>query len=416
MNPYLVARLPVGQLAEDAVRDVSRALGEYNAVVGARPKHLQASAERIAAAFRSEQFFQWQGKPVSAFAPHSGFFRTVDGWVRTHANYPHHRGRLLTALGLPDRADRDSLARELRRRESAEIESAAVDAGAIAVQVRPESVWRTSPQGSVAADVQSRRRDDQLRAPSLNGLAGLRVVDMTRVIAGPVCTRTLALLGATVLRIDPPHMPEIGWQHLDTGQGKFSTVADLRTHADRHAVAEIISAADVLVTGYRPGSLAVFDLPCVPGMVRAEISAWGWHGPWRMRRGFDSIVQAASGISLIESADGATPGALPAQALDHASGYFLAAEIIRALTQRLEDGHGRDVMVSLAGTANRLLDLPGRQTERGFQAAPPQSTTIAHGDCVYARPVFTEFSDYRWPARPWGKDALSWPAVTGPER
>nr|WP_260153005.1 CoA transferase [Hoyosella altamirensis] len=409
--------MPVGQLAENAVRDVSRALSEYHAAIGSQPPALVATAERIAAAFRSDQLFRWRGKPASAFAPHSGFFRTVDGWVRTHANYPHHRSRLLTLLGLPDRADRDSLARELSRRASAEIESAAVDAGAIAVQVRPESVWRTSPQGSVAANVQFRRRDDRLRAaPSLNGLAGLRVVDMTRVIAGPVCTRTLALLGATVLRIDPPHMPEIGWQHLDTGQGKFSTVADLRTHADRHSVAEIISTADVFVTGYRPGSLAVFDLPIVPGMVRAEVSAWGWHGPWRMRRGFDSIVQAASGISLIESADGETPGALPAQALDHASGYFLAAGIIRALTKRLEDGHGHDVMVSLAGTANRLLDLPGRQSERGNQAAPPQSTTIGHGDCVYARPVFNEFPDYRWPTHPWGEDALSWPAAKGPER
>ncbi|HST65844.1 MAG TPA: CoA transferase, partial [Mycobacteriales bacterium] len=194
-----------------------------------------------------------------------------------------------------------------------EAEELIVGAGGIAAAVRTAAEWAAHPQGSQVGSLPLlsvlRRADAGPRAlPSAP-----RVLDLTRVIAGPVATRTLALWGADVLRVDPPGLPEIEWQHLDTGAGKRTTVLDVRSER----FAALAAEADVLVHGYRPGALDLDPiLAANPSLVVASLSAWGAAGPWAGRRGFDSIVQAASGIALIESADAVTPGALPAQALD----------------------------------------------------------------------------------------------------
>ena len=255
-------------------------------------------------------------------------------------------------------------------------------------------------------------------------LAGVRVLDLTRVIAGPVATRTLALLGADVLRVDPPDPAEIEWQHLDTGQGKRSAVLDLRDATGLRTAQDLLDAADVLVTGYRPGSIEALGLRVPPGVVTGRVSAWGDTGPWAGRRGFDSIVQAASGIALLEGRDG-VPGALPAQALDHASGYLLAAGIVDALRLRGDevgrgDGVRRDVSVSLARTATWLLDLPGRdplhppatvprRPEPGGGPGGTGDETVTHGSVTTARPALPGYDDYPHPARPWTSDTPTWP-------
>ncbi|MFC7022671.1 CoA transferase [Promicromonospora thailandica] len=243
------------------------------------------------------------------------------------------------------------------------------------------------------------------------------MLDLTRVVAGPVATRTLALLGADVLRVDPPDPAEIAWQHLDTGQGKRSTVLDLRTAPGLRTARELLDAADALVTGYRPGAVEALGLRAPSGVVTGRVSAWGDAGPWAGRRGFDSIVQAACGIALLEGHDGA-PGALPAQALDHASGYLLAAGLVDALTLRdggpgaTGDGRGRDVSVSLARTATWLLDLPGRDPVHPPAAAPsgsgPDPRTVTHDRVTTARPALPGYDDYPHPARPWGEDVPVW--------
>lgn len=197
--------------------------------------------------------------------------------------------------------------------------------------------------------------------------SGVRVLDLTRVIAGPVATRTLALLGADVLRVDSPGLPEDPDAHADTGFGKRSAALDLGAPEGRRTLEALLADADVVVTGYRPGALDRFGLaPDAllerhPGLIVAQLCAWGWSGPWAGRRGFDSLVQAATGIAAIEAkaeadadADG-HPGVLPAQALDHGTGYLLAAGVLRGLTGRQEVGGGRHLRLSLAGTASWLL-------------------------------------------------------------
>ncbi|RXZ39429.1 CoA transferase, partial [Agromyces binzhouensis] len=194
-------------------------------------------------------------------------------------------------------------------------------------------------------------------------LAGARVLDLTRVIAGPVTTRTLALLGADVLRIDPPAPAELGWQHLDSGPGKRSALLDLRSAGDAARFDELLAGADAIVLGYRPSSLERLGLdPATlaarhPGLVVGQLAAWGFGGTTGERGGFDSLVQASSGIALIEGTPDA-PGALPAQALDHATGYLLAAAMITLLRRRSVDGGSWLARMSLRRTAAELLGLP----------------------------------------------------------
>ncbi|MEU2202082.1 CoA transferase [Isoptericola sp. NPDC019482] len=415
-DAWLAATLPVLDLALGSVAalaSAARRSGATGPLVERGP-----SPARVAASFGSDRLLRLDGRPVPGFAPLSGFFRTRDGWVRTHANYPHHRARLLHLLGLPDGADRDGLADRLAAVSAATLEDDAAAAGAIVVRVRAEAEWRTSVPGRAAWRgplVRSGVRDDVVARPAeLPGgaapLAGLRVLDLTRVIAGPVATRALGALGADVLRVDPPVPAEIRHQHLDVGQGKRTSLLDLHDAGDRDRAQALLDDADVLVTGYRPGALDRFGLRPPPGAVVAHVSAWGDDGPWAHRRGFDSIVQAASGVALLESPDGEAPGALPAQALDHATGYLLAAGVVDALAAR-DDGRGRDVAASLARTAAWLLDAGARDPGHPPAAAPGPEAVVSHGHrprVTTARPALPGHDDHPAPAHPWGTDHAAW--------
>ena len=318
----------------------------------------------VAAAFRSEAYLRLNGAPAGAgFAPLSRFWPTRDGWVRTHGNYPWHREALLRALGTGE--DPDQVAAAIAGRAAHEVEDLVVGAGGIAAAVRTEAQWRAEPAGQAVAaarlveggrlgDAPPRRRTaDPLPA------SGIRVLDLTRVIAGPVATRYLAALGADVLRLDPPHRPELPLHAYDGLLGKRSALLDLDTDAAR--LDELLGAADVLVHGYRPHALDRFGLtPGAlaerhPGLVVVSLSAWGSTGPWGGRRGFDSIVQAASGIAAAESADGDRPGAMPCQLLDHGTGYLCAAAALRGLADQAVAGGTQVRELSLARTAHWLL-------------------------------------------------------------
>ncbi|MDJ0419549.1 MULTISPECIES: CoA transferase [Rhodococcus] len=420
---YLAARLPVLTLAAGSVAALTGAVDRFDSAVGRDPRPWRLDPERIAASFASDRLLRVSGAPVSGFAELSGFFAAADGWVRTHANYPHHRARLLAALDLPEDAGRDSVAARVGNLTAADVEDRAAAAQAIAVRVRTAAEWAASPQGAAAASgdlvstvvhaassrpgTRQRSRRESARGP----LAGVKVLDLTRVIAGPVATRTLALLGADVLRIDPPAIPEIVVQHLDTGQGKRSALLDLRSADGRLVWDSLLAEADVVVTGYRPGALDGLLDDAPDHLVRGRVCAWGGSGPWAHRRGFDSIVQAASGIATIEGGDD-TPGALPAQALDHATGYLLAAGIVDALAAGHVDGRGRSVDVSLARTGAWLLAADGRSEDPPPAAVPGPRCLTAHGDVVTARPALADFDDYPFPARPWGGDTPGWSGVT----
>ncbi|WOX25162.1 CoA transferase [Streptomyces solicathayae] len=343
----LAARLPVMDLARATVAVAGLAAVERQGLPG--PVRVDDGA--VATAFVSERHLRVDGRAPVAFAPLSRFWRAADGWVRTHANYPHHRAALLAGLGVREESV-DAVAAAIAERKAVEVESAVYAAGGLAVALRTPREWAAHEQGRevAARPLLTRERLDD--APPRRRSGPLRVLDLTRVIAGPVATRTLALLGADVLRIDAPRNPELPDQHADTAVGKRTAALDLDSPADRRTLDELLDSADVLVTGYRPGALDRFGLHR-PGLVVARLSAWGDYGPWGQRRGFDSLVQVATGIAATEGS-AEQPGVLPAQALDHGTGYLLAAAVLRSLTEQDEEGGTRLVRLALAQTGHWL--------------------------------------------------------------
>lgn len=379
----LPARLPVMALARSTVAVCALAAAELAAERDGGPvRAVRVDDGAVATAFVSERQLRIDGRAPSTFAPLSRFWRTSDGWLRTHANYPHHRARLLRALDLPEGAGAAEAEAVLAGGRAEEIQETVCAAGGLAVAARTPEQWDAHPQGAAVAahplltldtlttgtpprlPPSSKEQGGPL--PPLAGdptlpAAGLRVLDLTRVLAGPVATRTLALLGAEVLRIDAPQLPESQDTHSDTGFGKRSTTLDLGSRSGRAAFEELLTAADVVVTGYRPGALDRFGLTPEalvarrPGLVVARVSAWGDDGPWGGRRGFDSLVQVATGIAAAEADREGNPGALPAQALDHGTGYLLAAAVLRALTERARTGGAGVATLALARTARWLV-------------------------------------------------------------
>jgi crotonobetainyl-CoA:carnitine CoA-transferase CaiB-like acyl-CoA transferase len=428
-DDVLPSALATTELALGAVAAAATAAAALSQARGGSLPMSRVDGRRVSAAYRSDRLLRIDGRGMNGFAELSRFWPTADGWLRTHGNYPHHRERLLSTLGLGEPAGADDVAGAIAQRSARDVEEALAAAGGIGVVVRSADEWRAEPQAFAVdaeplvrwhslGDAEVRRLDRSPTAP-LRPMAGLRVLDLTRVIAGPVATRTLALLGADVLRVDSPRLPEIDWQQVDTGMGKRSTLLDLDDGRDRATFDELLASADVVVTGYRPGALTAYGLgpdelaARRPGLVVASLSAWGDTGPWGGRRGFDSIVQAATGIAMAESADGTTPAALPAQALDHATGYLLAAAIMNALTRQLVGEGGMQVQMSLARTARWLLDrdrpkMPGslpavddllreRATPSGQLRYPPPAVQVTSGP-----------DDWTSVGGRWGTDPPKW--------
>lgn len=403
----LPSRLSVGDLAWASVAA---------ATCAARLDAAALDPQRIAVAYRSDRVLAIDGAAPPVWSPFSGFWRTLDGWVRTHGNYPHHAAGLRSGLHLPESAGVDQVRDALAARTSSDAVAAITAAGGLAVPVGVEdpardAMLRSQPlldaRRLESSATPPRRRTALSPAPPLDGI---RVLDLTRVIAGPVCTRTLALLGADVLRIDPPHLAEPEWQHLDTGHGKRTTLLDARSET----MHELLSAADVVVLGYRPDALDRLGLAPAdlterhPGLVIARLSAWGAEHP--RRAGFDSLVQAETGIAWIESPDGYRPGALPAQALDHSAGYLLAAAVVALLRRRAEEGGSWQVQTSLRRLAAELLGMPRRTEPAEEIAADPAPHTarfeVGGHALITAAAVIPGFA-FAAP-RPWGRDQPRW--------
>jgi crotonobetainyl-CoA:carnitine CoA-transferase CaiB-like acyl-CoA transferase len=298
--------------------------------------------------------------------PIAGDYATADGWIRLHTNAPHHRSAALAVLGVA--AEKPAVAAAVERWSAQELETAIVGNHGCAAVMRSLEQWQRHPQGAAVTReplVQIRATPDSGEPlPRLNPerpLRGIRVLDLTRVLAGPVATRLLAGLGAEVLRIDPP-----GWDELgvvpEVTLGKRCARLDLRTPAGRSTLLELLRQADVLVHGYRPEALDNLDLAAQtrrqtrPGLVDITLDAYGWTGPWSQRRGFDSLVQMSAGIAEagMRMLGRARPTPLPVQALDQVAGYLMAAMALRGLTQRLQTGRGFEGRTSLARVASLL--------------------------------------------------------------
>ena len=430
------------ELAVAAVGSALLAAADLAEARGRRRPTVDLDTRHVADAVRSERFTRIEGRPpADLFDPLSAFFPVADGWVRLHANYPHHRSALLAVLGLPagSPADVDEVRRRLAGWRGTDLEEALAANGSGAA-LRTWEEWSAHPAGTALADLGLLDLEVDV-APATDGPGrpalgagpdrlpahGVRVLDLTRVIAGPVATRTLAALGADVLRVDPPDLPEIELGHVDTGLGKRTALLDLRTPDGRARVEQLLDEADVLVHGYRPGALERLGLDHAglrarhPQLVVVGLSAWGHRGPWAGRRGFDSIVQSATGIAAATGSDGG-PGTLPAQVLDHATGHLAAAAALRGLAERERTGRASRAWLALARTAGFLLAAgPADETTEPTTVtpgAPPSGGSAyqvrldsGYGPItVVAPPGRLDGVGLRWPhgSHRWGTDQARW--------
>jgi len=320
----------------------------------------------------------WEVPPV--WDPIAGDYHTRDGWIRLHTNAPHHRRAAELVLGAqPDRA---AMAKSVASWAKHDLESAIVESGGCAAEMRTIAEWASHDQGrQVNAEplvhlTSTDRNGKAGWAPeAAKPLAGVRVLDLTRVLAGPVATRFLAGFGADVLRIDPPGWDEAGIAPEVT-LGKRCAGLDLRHPSDRDVFESLLARADIVVHGYRPGALEGLGLgtdqrrAIRPGLIDVCLDAYGWSGPWASRRGFDSLVQMSSGIAAegMRLADADKPMPLPVQALDQGTGYLIAATVVRALSNRIAQGTGTLGRLSLARTAKFLIDAGTTHTPRAMQS------------------------------------------------
>jgi hypothetical protein len=361
----------------------------------------------------------------------AGDYAAADGWIRLHTNAPHHRAAALKVLGVP--ADKAQVAKAVATWQADTLEGAVVEAGGCAARMRSVEDWGAHPQGRAVAGESLLHVMPQAKGPRApwmeaaaqlraRPLAGVRVLDLTRILAGPVATRFLAGFGADVLRIDP-----LDWDEPSLAPeitlGKRCARLDLRAQEGRARFEQLLRGADVLVHGYRADALARLGFDEAkrqqlrPGLVDVSLDAYGHTGPWRARRGFDSLVQMSCGIAeagmRLWNREKPTP--LPVQALDHATGYLMACAAVRGLTRRLRDGTGSITRASLARTAALLTGTPaGTQGDLAKESPADYVAQAEHTVWGPARrflpPLAVDGAAMRWdrPAGPLGSSEPAW--------
>lgn len=401
----LPSAFAVSDLAAAAVAAAGLALSELvRARFGTAPA---VAVDRRLASLWFGMSVKPEGWPLpSPWDPIAGDYAARDGWIRLHTNAPRHRAAALAVLGVA--ADKETVAAAVHGWSADALEEAVVKRGGCAAAMRDLAAWSDHPQGRavavepVAATVSTAAASTtDWPARQDRPLTGLRVLDCTRVLAGPVATRFLAGFGAEVLRIDPPDWDEPALAPEVT-LGKRCARIDIKTERGRERFAALLAEADVFVHGFRPGALAAlgFDGPARralrPGLVDISLDAYGWTGPWARRRGFDSLVQMSAGIADtgMRRTGADRPRPLPVQALDHATGCILATAALRGLTRRLATGAGTRARTSLARTAALLISLP----------APSDSVPLA--------PVGADDLEDHIEATDWGPARRLRPAVT----
>lgn len=419
---------PVTELASTSMAAVGLAIAQLRAY-GSNKAVEHVHVDRRLASF----WFDTSLRPIGWQVPNpwdaiAGDYKTQDGWIRLHTNAPHHRLAAERILGT--HANKAGIAQAVAAWHKADLETAIVQAGGCAALMRSTEEWAQHPQGRAIATepLIHMDRSQQVNIAKhtidpMRPLAGIKVLDLTRVLAGPVATRCLAAYGAQVLRIDPPDWDEPGLVPEVT-PGKRLARLDLRDRNALETVKTLIASADVFVHGYRPGALARLGLDSAirrqinPGLIDVGLDAYGWTGLLSGRRGFDSVLQMSCGIAEagMQHAQADKPVPMPVQALDQATGYLMAAAAIVGITERLQFNTALQAKVSLARTAQLLIDYRNDVTSPSFapETDADKASAIEHtpwGDAQRLHwPILMNGCPVHWatPARPLGSDTASW--------
>ncbi len=433
-EPMLPSSFRVGAASQVTIAAAGLAAAEIWKARSGEAQGISVDMTHAAVECRSERYLRVDDKPPPpAWDAIAGVYKTGDGrFVRLHTNFPHHRDNVCKVLNC--KPERDDVQRALMQWNGEEFETAAYAGGCVVSLMRSHDEWSAHPQTQAIAQlplIQIEKIGDAAPRSWPNGnrpLVGLRVLDLSRVIAGPVAGRTWAAHGADVMLISSPNLPSIPWLVIDTGRGKLTAFADLKTGQGRDALRGLLASADIFSQGYRPQSIAALGFSpedaarINPGIVYVSLSAYGHAGPWAGRRGFDSLVQTSTGFNDAEgkAAGVEGPKELPMQILDYATGYLMAFGAMMARLRQASEGGSWHVRVSLAQTGRWLWNL-GR-LEGGLATADlaagdvlpfiEQSASgfgalrgVRHAAVMSATPAFWER-----PAMPLGSSKAEWPS------
>jgi crotonobetainyl-CoA:carnitine CoA-transferase CaiB-like acyl-CoA transferase len=433
-EPQLPSSFRVAAAAQSSVTAAGLAAAHLWQLRSGQSQQVAVDMRHAVVECRSERYLRLDGKPPPpAWDAIAGVYRTRDRrFVRLHTNFPHHREAVCQVLNC--KAERDAVQAALMQWDAEPFETAAYAAAGVVAMMRSHEEWSELPAAKALAPLPVlaiEKIGEAAPKPWPRGnrpLAGLRVLDLSRVIAGPVAGRTLAAHGADVMLISGPDLPAIPWLTIDTGRGKLTSFVDLKSEQGRAQLRDLLTEADIFSQSYRPLALAHLgfspqDAATInPGIVYVSLSAYGHAGPWAERRGFDSLVQTATGFNHAEGQAAGLDGAkeLPAQILDHTTGYLMAFGAMMAKARQSREGGSWHVRVSLAQTGRWIWSLGrvpnGLATEdlKGEAIAPfveeassgfGQLKSISHSAKLSKTPAF-----WAYPSMPLGSHAPQWPA------
>jgi len=434
-EPQIPSSFRVAVAGQAAIAAAGLAAAEIWRLRSGQAQDLTVDMRHAVVECRSERYLRLDDKPPPpTWDAIAGVYRTGDAnFVRCHTNFRHHRDAVCKVLGCEP--EREKVQAALMQWKGEDFETAAYAAGGVVALMRSYDEWSALPQARALAElplISIEKIGDAPPKPWPEGdrpLSGLRVLDLSRVIAGPVAGRTLAAHGADVLLVSGPELPAIPWLTIDTGRGKLTTFIELKSEAGRAQMRDLLKDADIFSQGYRPRALAALGFSpeeaaeINPGIVYVTLSAYGHAGPWAERRGFDSLVQTTTGFNHAEGKaagiDG--PKELPAQMLDHATGYLMAFGAMMAKVRQAREGGSWHVRVSLAQTGRWLWnlgrlddglsipDLMGEAVHAAFMETVSSGfgtlTAVRHSAVLSRTPA-------RWsrPAMPLGSHPRQWPA------
>ena len=386
-DPILPTSFRIGDTSTAALSAVGLAVSDLWESRTGRRQEVSVDARRATASLRSGKYMQMDGAGVSTERNTvMGVYPTKDGrWSYLHCNFPNHRAAALSVLGVAE--DRDAVAKAVAKWNAQDLEDAIIEAKGAGGMVRTMEEWAKHPQAAAIANlplmeiVKLADSPPEALPEGSRPLSGVRVLDLTRVLAGPTCARTLAEHGADVMKITGAHLPNIGYQEYDTGHGKLNAQLDLRETKDMETLRGLVSQTDVFSQGYRPGTLGGRGLSpeelaeLRPGIVYISMCAFSHMGPWASRRGFDTVVQTVSGITNRQGDlfPGANPGPqfYPVSAIDYLTGYLMAFGGMVALNRRVHEGGSWLVRISLA-QVGRWLVSQGEIPEADLKNIPAE--------------------------------------------
>ena len=432
-EPVMPSSFRVGAAAQAGIAAAGLAAAQIWRLRGGRAQNLSVDMLHAAVECRSERYLRVDDKPPPpAWDALAGVYRTGDDrYVRLHTNFPHHRDNVCRVLNC--RPERSAVQEALLRWDGATFETEAYAGGAVVSLMRSRDEWLAHPQAQALQPlplILIERIGEAAPRPWPVGdrpLSGLRVLDLSRVIAGPVAGRALAAHGADVMLVTGPKLPSIPWLVIDTGRGKLSCSLDLKSDEGRAALRMLMSDADVMLQGYRPHALAALGFSArdaallSPGIIYVSLSAYGHVGPWADRRGFDSLVQTSTGFNHAEAQAAGIEGPkeLPMQILDHVTGYLMAFGAMMARVRQAREGGSWHVRVSLAQTGHWLWNLGRLDKGLAVPDIKPEAVAgfleesdsgfgrlraVRHAASLSQTPAF-----WARPSVPLGHDAPKWP-------